>query len=146
MQNFNLFRKVSRPVFMAALEKAKRERGDQGLCVSAPEEGAALYLSADGLSGYALDAGAFGSVFSMAKGRLGLMVRDAKMRARREGASMLLIDCFEPLAAVYARHGFQEASRVKFDWQYAPEGWASRHGEPDVIFMALPVEQAALAA
>lgn len=141
-----VYRRVGRQEFLDTLAAAKRERGDQGLCVSAPEEGAALYLAADGQSGYALLGAYFGSVFSLAKGRLAGMIRDAKARAWRNGFSRINLDCFAPLAAVYARHGWVEDSRVAFDWAYAPEGWRARHGEPDVVFMSAPTVAVRIAA
>lgn len=141
-----MYRRVGRQEFLPALAAAKRERGDRGLCVSAPEEGADLYLSADGQSGYALSGRNFGSVFSLAKGRLAGMVRDAKARAWRNGFSRLNLDCFEPLATVYARHGWVETGRVAFDWRYAPEGWRDDMSEPDVVFMSMPTVSVRVAA
>lgn len=134
------YRRVCRDDFLDTLAAAKRERGDHGLCVSEPAEGAALYISGDGQSGYALNGGDLGSVFSLAKGRLAGIIEDAMRRADAAREPNLRIDCFEPLAAVYARHGFRRVSSLAFDWQYAPDGWEPRHGEPDVIFMSMPVD------
>jgi hypothetical protein len=134
-----IYRKVNRAMFLEALGSAKAGLGDKGLCVSEPAELADLYLAADGLSGFALHGCAFGAAFSMVKGRLAGRVRAAKAHALRAGFSQMHLDCFEPLAAIYARHGWVETGRDAFDWQYAPDGWASRHGEPALIYMALPL-------
>jgi|GEM_PF-5721533 len=136
-----IYRRATHAEYLASLDASRRQRGDAGLCVADPDSGADLFLSADGLSGYALEGGNLGSVFSSAKGRLSGMIRDAKSRARRAGEHALKIDCFEPLAVVYERHGFERCSTLAFDWAYAPAGWTKRHGEPDVVFMSLPIVQ-----
>lgn len=140
-QNGMIYRRVSRGDYLAALKSAKVARGDEGLCVSEPEDGAALYLAVDGLSGYSLNGDYFGAVFSQSKGRLAGMVRDARARAKRNGEMALRLDCFEPLAAIYQRHGFFRTGSIAFDWDYAPAGWSSRHGEPDVVLMAMPLSE-----
>lgn len=141
LHNGMIYRRAGRHEFLAALKSAKAARGDEGLCVSEPEVGAELYLSADGLSGYALHGDYFGAVFSQSKGRLAGMVRDARARAKRNGETTLRLDCFEPLAEVYQRHGFFRTGSIAFDWAYAPAGWSSRHGEPDVVLMAMPLSE-----
>lgn len=141
LHNGMIYRRAGRDEFLAALKSAKAARGDEGLCVSEPDEGAALYLSADRLSGYSLNGDYFGAVFSQAKGRLAGMVRDARARAKRNGEMTLRLDCFEPLAAVYQRHGFFRTGSIPFNWAYAAAGWSSRHGEPDVVMMAMPLSE-----
>ena len=142
MQNLAVYREVPREQFLAALKSAQLSRGDNGLCVSHPEESAKLFLSHDGLSGFALDGDYLGSVFShvAAPGRLESMVRLARRMAKEAGFVVLRLDCFAGLERVYARHGFYRMSSVSFDWQYAPEGWREDMGEPDVVFMAAPLQ------
>jgi hypothetical protein len=49
------------------------------------------------------------------------------------------------LPDLYAKHGFQETGRMKFDAQYAPPEWdEAKHGRPDVVFMARPAAQGSL--
>ncbi|MGB1743115.1 MAG: hypothetical protein ACPHHR_09755 [Cycloclasticus sp.] len=60
--------------------------------------------------------------------------------AIRAGATRL--DAFEGfLTEAYARHGFVEVHRAKWDDQYAPEGWdKEKNGTPDVVYMELSNE------
>lgn len=142
-----IYRRVTLSEFQAAMTRAVRhKRGAQALCVSAPERDADLFLSGDGLSGYALKGDYLGSVFSGTSGRLSGMIRDARSRAKRNGEWALRLDCFEPLAAIYERHGFTRTSSVAFDWAYAPVGWVEGYGTPDVVFMAVPLSEAPMAA
>lgn len=48
------------------------------------------------------------------------------------------LDCFDGfLPQLYAQHGFKAVCKLKFDREYAPEGWDyERDGEPDVVFFA----------
>ena len=135
------YRAASWNEFVDAIANAKAMRGDQGLCVSLPDDEADLFISMDGLSGYALTGNNLGSVFSSAKGRLAGMIQNARARARLDGQRVMRLDCFAPLAKVYARHGFLTTGSTDFDWQYAPKGWASKHGEPDVVFMSMPLSE-----
>lgn len=49
------------------------------------------------------------------------------------------------LPKLYAKHGFQETGRMKFDPQYAPPEWdEAKHGRPDVVFMHRPAAQGSL--
>lgn len=137
------FKKAAHEQFVAALAAAAWSQGNKGACVSEPRNGAdvALYLSDDGMTGFALDGDYLGSVFSHAdaKGRLGAILSHAKWAAIWAGKRQLTLDCFAPLGGVYARHGFAETGRAAFDWQYAPDHWVPAYGEPDVVFMALPL-------
>lgn len=53
------------------------------------------------------------------------------------------LDCFDTvLPAIYAKSGFVPVARLKWDDDYAPDGWdyntyaAFNGGRPDVVFMA----------
>lgn len=49
------------------------------------------------------------------------------------------LDCFDGhLPTIYAKHGFKEVDRIKWDDQYAPDNWKPEYGRPDVVFMARP--------
>lgn len=108
---------------------------DRALAVEAPQPGDMLYLALDGLAGFAVrkrdDGLELACVFSAGDGRLGSMVR---MVDREFPGANLHLNCFEPVAALYARHGFLETGRVDFDWQYAPAGWPPGCEFP-VVFM-----------
>jgi hypothetical protein len=96
------------------------------------------FLTNDVQSGFALQPdGELVSVFSIPHGRGDLLVA----RAVEEGANRL--DCYDagPLVALYQRHGFVETDRMKWDDQYAPNGWIKSHfGTPDVVIMTLDIK------
>jgi uncharacterized protein len=48
------------------------------------------------------------------------------------------LDCYEGhLSEYYHQFGFEEDSRMKFNREFAPEGWDfDKYGEPDIIFMS----------
>lgn len=50
----------------------------------------------------------------------------------------LKMDCFDGfLPSLYCRYGFRPVCKLKFNDEYAPEGWNfERDGRPDVVFMA----------
>lgn len=54
------------------------------------------------------------------------------------------LDCYDGyLREVYAEFGFRETGRMRFDPDYAPDGWNfGKYGTPDVVFMALNPESA----
>lgn len=126
--------------FNAHLHNAALSRGQKGLSVSKAEgDGVRCYLADDSKSGFAMDYnGNVQNVFSHASvnGRLPEMIALAEQIAKGRGLGQITLDCFDGLGRVYARHGFVETGRVKFDWEYAPAGWTKDMGEPDVVFMA----------
>jgi hypothetical protein len=71
--------------------------------------------------------------------------RELTREATRAGGRTL--DCFDGfLPGFYESLGFRETGRMRFDREYAPEGWNfDRFGTPDVVFMAyapeLPAER-----
>lgn len=137
------YRAASYDEFCDALSDAAWSQGNKGACVSGPRDSrdVALFLAEDGLSGFAMEGDYVGSVFAhaTAKGRLAGILAQAKAAAVWAGHRRLTLDCFAPLDGVYARHGFVETGRAAFDWQFAPEHWTADLGEPDVVFMALPL-------
>ena len=131
-------RLVTYDEYVRALGKAKASRGVQGAYVSVPDTEGYFVISNDLMSGYSLSlCGDLRGVFShtQAKGRLGGMIKDATHLAKIVGFRLVTLDCFEPLDAIYKRHGFVETGRVPFDPDQAPYDWPKELGTPDVIFM-----------
>ncbi len=98
--------------------------------------GAKIYLTEDKLSGFAVKPdGELISAFSSVRGRGKAIAQMAVMK----GATHL--DCYdEPISHhlpnLYSDVGFMETKRLKWDDQYAPEGWDyERNDNPDVVFM-----------
>ena len=98
--------------------------------------GARVFMSEDGLSGYAIKAdGELVTVFSVARGRGDGLVTSSILN----GATKL--DCYEDPAShhltdLYSLGGFQETERMTWDEQYRPPGWDSnRFDNPDVVMM-----------
>lgn len=62
--------------------------------------------------------------------------RELLLTALRNGGNHL--DCFDGfLPDLYSRYGFRPICRLKFDDEYAPDGWNFEiDGRPDVVFMA----------
>jgi len=92
-----------------------------------------IRLTEDGKSGYGVNPdGELISVFSSVKGR----GRGLVMDAIKNGANHL--DCFDGhLPKLYGSVGFKETGRMKWDDQYAPDGWDyKKFGRPDVILMS----------
>jgi hypothetical protein len=124
--------------YVKSLNKAKASRGVQGAYVPVPHTEGYFVISDDRLSGYSLSLhGDLRGVFShiQAKGRLGEMIEDAGYLADFAGFRLVTLDCFEPLDAIFKRHGFVETARVSFDPDRAPHDWSKELGTPDAIFM-----------
>ena len=101
-------------------------------------EGMRLFLTEDGDAGFALKGDDIVSVFADESQRgagnaiLQLAVQEGGRR----------LDAFDTvLPALYAVHGFKPVARVRWNDEYAPEGWSKEtfkdfnKGEPDVVFM-----------
>ena len=96
-----------------------------------------LFVSNDGKVGVAVSKdGDIQNVFNNGGPKGGGV--DAVLQAIRNGGKTL--DCFDGyLPGLYAQLGFVETGRMKFNREYAPEGWDfEKYGEPDVVFMGLP--------
>jgi GNAT superfamily N-acetyltransferase len=93
-----------------------------------------LFLSGDRHSGYALDPhGDLQNLFNNGPKGGG---RIALLDAVKNGATTL--DAFDGhLPALYTQHGFVATGRMKFNDDYAPQGWDyGKYGRPDIVFMA----------
>jgi hypothetical protein len=93
-----------------------------------------LFLTPDGLSGFALDGENIVSVFShnnAPRGRLRKIIDTALANGGRK------LDAFDTgLPRMYAALGFREVDRKPFEKKYAPKDWDyDKLGEPDVVFM-----------
>ncbi len=128
------FRAVSPREFVKARNQSKRMTFLSE--VSADDlKDHSLYLAHGGKVGYALDKhGDLQNVFNNGgpQGAGKLAVVDAVKR----GA--LTLDCFnKTLPEIYAQCGFKETGRIKFNPEFAPQGWDyERDDMPDIIFMA----------
>lgn len=101
-------------------------------------EGMDTYLLDDGRAGFAVTPdGTLVSVFKHPDSTIGKAMDMIVPMAIRAGATKL--DAFEGfLTEQYARFGFEEVDRLKWDDQYAPEGWDKETmGTPDVVLMEL---------
>ena len=102
-------------------------------------ENSRLFLTADGKAGLAITAdGDIISVFSSGKGKG--RVPQLIVTAIKEGATSL--DHYDTvLTKYYADFGFVPAAKVKWNNEFAPDGWsketfkAFNNGEPDVVAM-----------
>ncbi len=126
------FRRVTPWEFQEARSKASRP---QFLTPYAQEDLATmrLYLSPDGLTGYAIKSdGDLVNVFNIGVRGGG---EDAVVDAIKRGAETL--DCFAPfLPQYYSRFGFKAYEAMSWDDQYAPPDWDYQtYGRPDVVLM-----------
>jgi hypothetical protein len=93
------------------------------------------FTSHQGKAGYALDKHKdLQNVFNNS-GKRGIGSQ-ALTHAIKHGAKTL--DAYDGhLPRLYAKHGFVETGRLKFNDEHAPKDWNyEKHGRPDVVFMA----------
>ena len=120
--------------FVAARDKSTRQ---QFLSAHPAEElsGHKLMLNKDSTVGISVDAkGDIQNVFNNGGPKGG--AAKAMVAAIEAGGNTL--DCYAGhLNAYYHQFGFEEDRRMKFDPQYAPEGWDfDKFGTPDIVFMS----------
>lgn len=103
--------------------------------------GMRLFVTDDGRSGIALKGDEIVSVFSHRDSNHPRAANSMLETAINAGGRRL--DCFDTaLPEIYARSGFVPVARLKWNDDYAPEGWDYRTyapfngGRPDVVFMA----------
>ena len=103
-------------------------------------EGARLFLTQDGLSGFALKGDDIVSVFKHPDSKNKNAMQSMLALAVEQGGRRL--DAFDTvLPHGYALQGFKVVSRLAWDDAQAPPGWSKEHfaeynnGEPDVVFM-----------
>jgi len=98
-------------------------------------EGSQLVLAADGDSGAVVSKdGDIQNVFN--GGKTKGAGKEIMIEAVKRGGKTL--DCYDDfLPRYYEQFGFTEVARMKFNREYAPEGWDyEQQSEPDVVFMA----------
>lgn len=108
------------------------------VAVLTPEDlaGHRPFLTDDGDAGFALSpAGEIVALFKAAgSARKGVTTEALALAIENGGTHLTAFNTYLP--NLYARHGFKEVARMKFDRQFAPEGWNyAQLGEPDVVFM-----------
>ena len=125
--------------FSSALSDAI-QTNERGAYVSphTPEEltnsGAKTYLSQDGMAGVAVwPDGNIGAVFNNEKSSRRGAASELLITALSNGGNKL--DNFDGgLNKIYARYGFVPVAKTQFDPEFAPDGWKSEFGQPDIIF------------
>lgn len=104
----------------------------------APEElrenEAIAFLSRDKMAGIAVwPDGNIGAVFKDDRSKSKMAIGELILTAINAGGNKL--DCFDGmLRHIYAKFGFVPVAKVRFDPEFAPEGWQPKFGTPDVIF------------
>ena len=98
-----------------------------------------LFMAEDGQSGIALKGDEIVSLFKTGTSGDANVSRPLMELAIEQGGRRG--DCFDTvLPRMYAEHGLEVRSRIRWDDEYAPEGWdksvykAFNNGEPDVTF------------
>jgi hypothetical protein len=142
---FELDPKASAKKFRDAISKSKAG-GVYGAAVQVYDESdyakMRLFLTEDGMAGFALKGDDIVSVFNTKGGKNKATALAALSLAVQLGGRKL--DCFDTvLPGLYAMAGFRAVSRIKFnpDPKIIPQGWnydtfgAFNGGMPDVVFM-----------
>ncbi|MDJ0105117.1 hypothetical protein QM646_01755 [Rhodococcus erythropolis] len=100
-----------------------------------------LFVTDDGRSGIALNHDEIVSAYSHRDSKYPSAAKSMLAVAVQQGGQRL--DCFDTaLPRIYAEAGFVPVARLKWDDDYAPDGWNYRvysrynGGRPDVVFMA----------
>lgn len=127
-------------LFSSSLEAA-RQNNPHGLMVSGKsveelsQPGTVTFMSPDNMAG----------ALVTADGDIEAVFKNPQSTAKGAGSSLLLnainnggtkLDCYgEDLVKLYNRHGFVPVAKVKWNPEYAPEGWS--YGPKDVYVMRL---------
>lgn len=130
--------------FVDAITAAKKSSPNGAAVYVYPEQdyaGMRLFTNEDGTAGFALKGDDIVSVFKHADNRSQRVFHSVLRLAVEQGGRRL--DCFDTLLpTLYSANGFQPVVRMKWNDEYAPEGWDKKvfadfnGGEPDVVFMA----------
>lgn len=99
-----------------------------------------LYLADDHTAGVALTpSGDIVSVFKHPKSKTD--INPILAEASRHARTLDGFDINGVLPNLYAKHGFRPAARVRFNREFAPEGWPYNiAGEPDVVLMVKDID------
>lgn len=128
-------------LFSFALESGKTSNAngvmvDSHTAEELQKEGAITFLAKDNMSGGAV----------MPDGNITAVFKNSKSKSRRAGVDIITtalenggnkLDCYgKNLLSLYASLGFEPVARVKFNTEYAPEGWDfDKFGMPDIYVM-----------
>ena len=122
-------------VYIDAIKEVKGQH-KYGAFVDVPEgTERKFFMSDDGDAGVVVeDDGNIKSVFQSPDTAISYAARRMLLHAIEEGGNHL--DCFDgKLRYMYEQFGFKPVARLRFDPEYAPEGWNfERDGQPDVVF------------
>lgn len=96
-----------------------------------------VYLGSDGMSGALVDKdGSLQSVFKNPNSKL-REINQILADAAKGAKSLDAYDIGGKLPTMYGEYGFEPVARLKFNDDYAPDGWDyDKMGRPDVVFMA----------
>lgn len=128
--------------FHAAISSAKTGEFSASVHVYSPDEYKAmrLFLSPDGLTGFALKGDDIVSVFKHPSSKAKKVAEEMLKLAVENGGRRL--DAFDTqLPRLYSKAGFKAVARLKWNEEFIPDGWkkdtysAFNKGEPDVVFM-----------
>lgn len=142
--------------FSEAITSARESQGKLGASVYVyPDQDyrdMRLFLTEDGKAGFALKAtddpsitdivSVFNTAGSPHRGVSYAMIR---LAVEEGGNTLDAFDTFLPV--VYSANGFRAISRIKWDDDFAMEGWDKKaysdfnNGEPDIVFMAYDPQQ-----
>lgn len=144
-------------VYSTALEEAKAEMGKKGpgldLQVSSVseqeaqeivDEGGKVFMTEDGLAGaYVKKDGYMGGLFKSPKSTFKDVAK--VLQAARINAGGYFMDAYATkLEDIYVKNGFRPVARLKFNEEYAPEGWNAEgsplKNKPDVVFFTYDPE------
>lgn len=138
-----VFQKATPDEFHSAIEAATKEHfAGAAVHVYSPEEykDDQLYLTDKNKAGFALKGNDIISVFKSPDSNVKHFANAALSEAVKLGGRRL--DCFDTvLPDVYSRNHFKAVARLKWNDEYAPEGWdyekmrPFNNGRPDVVFM-----------
>lgn len=142
----------SAEVFFNAISESKIDnRFGSSVHVYSTEEyqGMRLFITEDGMAGFALKGDDIVSVFSTPGSPHTKSAYSMVLLAVQEGGRRL--DAFDTvLPRIYSHLGFRAVARMKWSDEFAPEGWDKatyskfNNGEPDVVFMAYDPGKASL--
>lgn len=144
-------------VYSTALEEAKAEMGKKGpgldLQVSSVseqeaqeivDEGGKVFMTEDGLAGaYVKKDGYMGGLFKSPKSTFKDVAK--VLQAARIKAGGYFMDAYATkLEDIYVKNGFRPVARLKFNEEFAPEGWNAEgsplKSKPDVVFFTYDPE------
>jgi hypothetical protein len=108
------------------------------------DEGGKIFMTEDGLSGaYVKKDGYMGGLFKSPKSKF-KDVAKVLQQARIKAGGYFMDAYSTKLEDIYIKNGFRPVARLKFNEEFAPEGWDSEGSplktKPDVVFFAYDPE------